>query len=133
MKFILFLLSAFLIAGKVTGQDTALLVQKLARRVNRDAPSMLAKDVAKHIGSEVYVRDTIFSHNTTNPSQTLLYLGNKYPNHKLIVIIKGKKLNKQLSRLTQGIGCFSGKAILYHGKPTLIITNINQASNQILI
>jgi hypothetical protein len=133
MKSILFLLFAILIAGKVAGQDTTLLAQQLGTRLNPDAPGMLAKDVAKHIGTEVYVRDTIFSHNVINPSCTLLYLGNQYPNHQLIVIIKGKKLNKQLSLVMQGIGHFSGKAILYKGKPAIVIRNTNQASIRILI
>ena len=121
------------VASYAKAQDTISVAHWIEKRLNPEAPGMLAKDVIKHIGTDVYVRDSIYSNKVINPSLTILYLGNQYPNHSLIIIIKGKKLNKKLALIREGMGHFSGKAILYKGKPALIITHSIQAGTQILI
>jgi hypothetical protein len=106
----------------------------LQKKANLEEPGMPIKDVISHIGSDVYVRDTISEHRIVNDSTKLLYLGGKYPKQVLTIIIKGKKLNKQLaSWFKEEIGHFSGKAILYESKPAIIITSEDQLKIKIQI
>jgi len=93
-----------------------------------------AKDIVNHIGSNVYVRDTVSEVKTVNDSLTLLYIGGKYPKHQLTIIVKGEKLNKQtFLGWNNGYRHFSGIVILYEGKPAIVITSLEQLAIQIQI
>ncbi|MFI5136531.1 MAG: hypothetical protein ACHQIM_01805 [Sphingobacteriales bacterium] len=89
-----------------------------------EATGTPAKDIVKLLGSNVYVRDTVSEIKAINDSLTFLYIGGKYPKHQLTIIVKGEKLNKQTSSWWKnGIGHFSGVAILYEGKPAIVIVS----------
>ena len=133
MKYLLMFLLLVSSASYAKAQDTTSIAHMLATRANPENPGMPAKEVIKHIGTDVYVRDSIYSYKAVNPSLTLLFLGGQYPNHKLTIFIKGKKLNKQLTLIRTGIGHFSGKALLHKGKPALIVTHSIQSGTRILI
>ncbi len=107
------------------------ILQKMA---NPEDPGLPIKDVINHIGSDVYIRDTIRGYKIVNHSLRLLFIGGKYPNQVLTIIIKGRKLNKEIPLwFKSGIGHFSGKAILYEGKPAIIITSNMQLSTVVMI
>jgi hypothetical protein len=114
----------FLSVFKVSAQKTANIdsLLKSQYKMNPEDPGLPISEVARHLGSSVYIRDTISDIKIISDSLTLLYIGGKYPNHVLTIIIKGKKLNKQTSSWWKnGIGHFSGLAILYEGKPAITI------------
>jgi hypothetical protein len=134
MKY-LFIISSFftLLSINVFGQQTKL-DAILHNMANQEDPGMPLNLVINHIGSEVYVRDTISGYKTVNDSLTLLYIGGKYPNQVLTILIKGKKLNRQTaSWWKNSIGHFSGLAVLYEGKPAIIITSQWQLGTVIMI
>ena len=133
MKQQLTLLILILFTIPVFAQERLPIEKSLTTRLNPDAPGMLAKDAIKHIGSEVYIRDTISRYRIVNPSLTLLYMGDKNTNRILTIHIKGKDLNKKLALIRSGVGHFSGKVIIYKRKPAIIITDKEQASIRILI
>jgi|GEM_PF-608279 hypothetical protein len=133
MKYFVLLFSfVILLAYKVSAQaNVDSVLRKMA--IPQD-PGLPIKDVINHIGSEVYIRDTIYGYKIVNHSLRLLFIGGKYPNQVLTIIIKGRKLNKEIPLwFKNGIGHFSGKALLYEGRPAIIITSNRQLSTTVMI
>jgi len=129
-----FLLTCFVILLVFRVSAQANVYSVLQKMANPEDPGLPIKDVINHIGSEVYIRDTIFGYKIINHSLKLLFIGGRYPNQVLTIIIKGRKLNKEIRLwFKSGIGHFSGKAILYEGKPAIIITSNMQLSTVVMI
>jgi hypothetical protein len=131
----LFIIFSFLIllTFNAFGQQTKL-DSVLHNRANQEDPGTPLNLVINHIGSEVYVRDTVSDYKIVNDSLTLLYIGGKYPNQVLTILIKGEKLNKQTAPWWKNaIGHFSGLAILYEGKPAIVIISQRQLGTVIMI
>lgn len=104
----------------------------LRNKNNPEEPGVPLKDVAKYIGHEVYIRDSIFSYNHYDKSYTELYLGGTYPNHLLRIFIKGQKLNRQTAYLRKkGYARFTGKAVSYLGKPAIMVTSLKQLGRRV--
>jgi hypothetical protein len=108
-------------------------VDQLLSRMNPEEPALTSKEIINHIGDDVYIKDTIAGYKIINKSFKLLYIGNRYPNHVMIIMLKGEKVNRELHLWTKGIGHFSGKAIMYNGKPAIIVTNSVQMGTRIQI
>lgn len=133
MKYFVLLFSfVILLAYKVSAQAN---VDSVLRKMAiPEDPGLPIKDVINHIGSEVYIRDRIYGYKIVNHSFRLLFIGGKYPNQVLTIIIKGRKLNKEIPLwFKNGIGHFSGKALLYEGRPAIIITSNRQLSTAVMI
>lgn len=128
-----FLLVFFLMlfVTKSTAQQTSA-VQSILNKVQEE-PALPTKEVINHIGGDVYIKDTIADCKIISKSLRLLYIGNRCPNHIITVIIKGEKVNKELHSWTKGVSNFAGKAIMYKGKPAIIITNALQAMTRVQI
>ncbi|MDN3579869.1 hypothetical protein [Mucilaginibacter flavus] len=120
-----------LFATKSMAQQTQ--ADQLLLRMNPEEPALTSKEIINHIGDDVYIKDTIAGYKIINKSLKLLYIGDRYPNHVMIVILKGEKVNRELSLWKEGIGHFSGKAVMYNGKPAIIITNSVQVATRIQI
>ena len=134
MKFLLPIAFLLLLVNYNAAAQRTRLDSMLQKRANPEEPGVPLKDVIKHIGTDVYVRDTVVNYKIANSSLKLLYLGGKYPNQILTIIIKGKRLNKQTANwLKSGIGYFSGKAIIYQGKPAIVIASMDQLDVRIAI
>jgi hypothetical protein len=130
----LVIIASFLLLNtcKILAQETQQVPDVLkALSSVMEAPALPTNEVINHIGSEVYIRDTISGYKVISKSLKLLYLG--YPKRILTIIIKGKKVNKELAACNVGIGHFSGKAIIYKHKPAIIITNSDQTGIRIMI
>lgn len=103
-------------------------------KTNHEEKHVPIKEVIQHLSSDVYIYDTISSTKTVNDTLRLLYLGGKSPKNVLTIIIKGKKVNQGLHFLRDGNAShFSGKVILYEGKPAIVITNLLETGVQIQI
>ena len=98
-----------------------------------EPPPFPTKEIINHIGSQVYIKDTIAGYKIVNKHLKLLYLGFNYPNQIATIVIKGIKTNKKLKLYQFGIGYFSGLAIMYQGKPTIFITNPDQVGMRVQI
>ncbi len=96
-------------------------------------PGLPIKEVAKHIGSNVYIRDTISGYKEINDTLKLLYVGGKYPKQTITIIFKGKRIDVMGFYLNNTIGHFSGNVIIYEGKPAIVITSPEQLSTAIQI
>ena len=134
MKYLLLSVSfVILFTYRVSAQKAN--VDSLLQKMNiAEDPGMPIREVINHIGSKVYVRDTICGFKIINRSRRLLFLGGNYPNQVLTIIIKGKKLNKEISFwFKSGIGHFFGKAIIYESKPAIIITSDIQLGTSVMI
>lgn len=134
MKRLLFVISFIvLFAGRAFAQQTNPVEQMLNKMANQKEPCLPVKEVINHIGSDVYTCDTIAGYKIINSSLKLLYIGGNYPNQIITVIIKGKQVNKDLKFWNSGMGHFYGKAIVYKGKPAIVITDALQTGTQIQI
>lgn len=123
---ILFISFLLILTFKASAQQTRVDSALLKRSVPEEQ-GIPIKDVIKHIGTDVYIRDTVTDSRVINSSLRLLYLGGKYPKQVLTIIIKGKKLNqKTFSWFKSGLGYFNGKAFLYKNKPAILVTSIEQ-------
>jgi hypothetical protein len=100
---------------------------------NQEEPALPTKEVINHIGTDVYIYDEIADYKLVNDTLKLLYIGEKSPNHFLTILIKGKKINKEIDFKKGEKYHFGGKAIIYKGKPAIIITNSAQLGTQIQI
>lgn len=106
----------------------------LAGSMNPERPRLPLSELKEHIGKDFYVFDTITHRKVVSDSLTYLYLGGAYPNHLLTVILKGIRVNKDLSYLSMFSGSrFSGVLDLIDGKPTMVVTNRGQVDKQILL
>jgi len=104
------------------------------KMLNQEEPALPTDSVKAHIGGDVYIYDTIKGVKTVNDSLRVLYVGGVYPNHKISVIVKGKKVNKELGIFQDGdVSHFSGVAIMYEGKPAIVITQFVQLGTRIQI
>lgn len=96
-----------------------------------EPPSFPSQEIINHIGSEVYIIDTIAGYKVINKRLKLLYLGYNYPHQLVTVVISGRKTNRILELCKAGMGYFSGKAVMYEGKPAIIITDPYQVTRRI--
>ncbi|MDP9080897.1 MAG: hypothetical protein M3O71_26050 [Bacteroidota bacterium] len=133
MKYSLSCIFIFLVFASKAWSQTADTTKGLIKYANPDAPCLPAKQLAEHIGLEVYICDTIVGYKTINSSLRLLYLGKKYPNQLATIIIKGRKLNEDLLLWTDGFAHFRGKAIMYKGKPAIVITQKYQTATEVML
>lgn len=124
-----------LITIKVSAQSSRRIDTVLNIKMNPEDPGLPLKEVGKHLGENVYVRNFVVGRKIINDSVTILYLGGKYPNHILSIFIKGKQLNEQTARWWNQLemGHFHGIVILYKGKPAIVITSQWQLSTAIEI
>lgn len=98
-----------------------------------EPPAFATGEIISHIGTEVYIRDTIAGYKIINKHLKLLYLGNNYPNQLVTIVIKGRKANRKLKLYQAGVGHFSGKAVMYQGKPAIIVTDPYQTGTRVQI
>ena len=122
-------LLAFKAMAQQAKEDVAL--AKLG--IIEEPPAFPTREIISHIGSEVYIRDTIAGYKIINKHLKLLYLGNNYPNQLVTIVIKGRKTNRKLKLYQVGIGHFSGKAMMYQGKPAIIVTDVHQTGTRVQI
>ncbi|GAB2705050.1 hypothetical protein GCM10027037_33420 [Mucilaginibacter koreensis] len=102
-------------------------------RVNAEEPTMPTKDAVSHKGAEVYIYDAVTGYKVINSSLTLLYVGGRYPNQLLTVLIQGLKTNKECINARKGKWHFSGIVSSYKGRPAIIVTNAVQLGPKIQI
>jgi hypothetical protein len=134
MKHLLLLVSFVILFANCVSAQQANIDSVLKKKANPEDPGLPIKDVINHIGSEVYIRDTISGYKIINHSLKLLFIGGKFPNQILTIVIKGRKLNKEIPLwFKNGIGHFSGKAVFYEGKPAIIVTSNMQLSTVVMI
>jgi S1/P1 Nuclease len=82
---------------------------------------ILSQDVRNHIGENLQVCDQVYSDKEL-ANMVLLNLGAAYPNQILTVVLKGKA-KENYRGLTSKKICVSGTAVLYRGKPEIIVTD----------
>lgn len=91
-------------------------------------------DLKKYIGKGGYIYDNIWGVKVINDTLKVLYVGGRYPYHKVSILIQGHKTIQQLSHLYDGVAShFSGKVVMYEGKPAIIITRDTQILEQIML
>ena len=136
MKYLFLIVSLTVLSGlKVSAQQKS--VEALLRgKMNQEEPGLSAKEVINHLNANIYIVDTIYKHQIVNKKLMYLYVGGSYANPELIVIVKGN--NKELKvrarkDWTTGLIHLSGKAILYNGKPAVVVTSGYQFGMQIQI
>lgn len=92
-----------------------------------------ATEAAKHVGDSVVVCDKAFGGIYLDKSKdgfTFINIGDKYPNQKLTLVIKGD-VRKTFSFLPEKVLvnkniCVKGKVTEYKGKPQIMISNEDQ-------
>lgn len=114
-------------------QDTSKIREGLIKRANSDEPGMTAKEATKHIGSEVYVRDTVYDYKIINRSEIILYVGDRDTKKALNILIKGNQKKINIKDWKNKLGSFSGRIMMKKGKPTISITNLTQLGTRIEI
>jgi hypothetical protein len=80
-----------------------------------------SQDSRNHIGEYLQVCDQVYSDKELK-NMVLLNLGAAYPNQVLTVVLKGKAM-ENYSGLTGKKICASGTAVLYRGKPEIVVTD----------
>jgi|SRR5476651_153984 len=131
-----FLIASLIVlsALKVSAQQKS--VEALLRgKMNQEESGLSAKEAINHLNSNVYIVDTIYKHQIVNKELMYLYVGGSYANPVITVIVKGtdKGLKMKRKDWTKGTIHVSGKAILYHGKPAIVVTSGYQFGVQIQI
>ena len=112
-------------------QDTTKKGNFLSKRANPNEPGLTAKQAIDKIGKEVYIRDTIFNHKIFNNHYRILYVGDRDTSKALHVIIKNPKIHVEAESSIISYGGFSGKIVLYKGKPSIIIKEDLQLATRI--
>ena len=85
-----------------------------------------AQEASKHIGDSVLIFDKVYGGKLLTNGTTLLNVGNDFPNHLLVVMIKSDdraRFNFKPEEQFKGKQVIiSGKLIDYNGKPEIIVT-----------
>ena len=131
----------FLIVSLIVLSELKILAQQrpfgelLKSRMNREEPGLPAKEAINHLNSDVYIVDTIYKYKIFSKSLMYLYVGGNYSNPALTIIVKGtdKELKMKRKDWSAGVIHVTGKAILYTGKPAIIVTSGYQFGVQIQI
>lgn len=136
MKYLFLVASLIVLSGlKVSAQQKS--VEALLKgKMNREEPGLSAKEAINHLNSNVYIVDTIYKYQIVNKKLMYLYVGGSYADPELTIIVKGtgKELKvRDRKDWTSGLIHVSGKAILYHGKPAIVVTSGYQFGVQIQI
>lgn len=88
------------------------------------------KEVAKHIGEEVTICDSVYTTRALN-NLTLINLGAEFPKQLLTVVIYKADLTKfkepEKTYLQKKI-CVTGKLVLFNEKPQIVVTEPKQLS-----
>lgn len=87
-----------------------------------------SKEIEAHKGDSVTVCEKVFgSRYLERTSLTVLYLGNEFPNHLLMVVIRGddrEKFKWKPESYFKGKRiCVSGTVSEYGGKPRIVVTD----------
>ena len=97
--------------------------------------SVELKDLGAHVGDSVTVCGTIYSarfFSASKDSLTLLNMGAAYPNQLLTILIRpglrGAFAKAPEEAFRNKMVCVSGKVILYHDKPEIILYQRAQIS-----
>ena len=126
-------LFVILFASKAPAQTLTKLDSLLNRMANPEEPAMPTKKAVSHKGVNVYIYDMVTGYKVVSDSLTLLYVGARYPNHLVTVLIKGLDANKKCVNVRQGKWHFSGVVTSYKSKPAIIVTSGDQLSTRIQI
>ena len=132
---LLFLIFFVLFVVPITahGQNTSKISVGLILRANPEAPGMSGKEAIKHVGSEVYVRDTVFNYQIINRSFSILYVGDRDIKKALNIIVKGNNAKINTKDWKNVLGHFRGTVVLYKNSPAIIITDWHQLGTEIEI
>lgn len=124
MKYLLVILFVTLLTFKTAAQTHPPTDSLLGlRMMNAEEPHLPTSEVKNHIGKAVYIYDVVSGSNTVNDTLRLLYVGGKYPKHQVTIQLKGKKVNQESAGIKVGDQMhFSGIAISYDNKPSIVIT-----------
>ena len=84
------------------------------------------KDIKKHIGQEVTIYDTVYDYKMVSRTYKELFVGARYPNQKLTVVIKGTNLKIGQSLLKKHLCGFKGVVTLHDGRLEILATERGQ-------
>lgn len=132
LLFVIFFIP-FVVPLTAHSQDTSKVVIGLILRANPEAPGMSGKEAINHVGSEVYVRDTVFNYKIINRSLSILYVGDRDIEKALNIIVKGNKAKINAKDWKNVLGHFRGKVVFYKNSPAIIITDWHQLGTEIEI
>jgi hypothetical protein len=121
----------FLLPKLVYSQDTTKFRKALLNRANPAEPGLTAWEAVNQMGHDVYVRDTIFNYKIVSKSYRIFYVGDRDTSKSLHIIIKNSQIQIEPPKWLMSLGSFSGKIILYRGKPSIIITDDSQLGTRI--
>jgi hypothetical protein len=89
-----------------------------------------AQEASKHIGDSVLVLDKVYGGIILSNAMTLLNVGNDFPNHLLVVMIRSEDRAKfKFKPEEQFKGkqvIISGRLIEYKGKPAISVSALGQ-------
>jgi len=85
-------------------------------------PVPATKEVLKNIGHDVTVLDSVKGYKVISKDTTLLYLGGKYPNQLVTVIIKGKEIKLKPTAMMNKWIYVTGPLTLDNGKPQIVVS-----------
>jgi hypothetical protein len=121
----------FLLPAIAYSQDTTKFRRALINRANPAEPGLMAWEAINKIGNDVYVRDTIFNYKIVGKSYRIFYVGDRDTSKSLHIIIKNSQIQIEPPKWLMSLGSFSGKIILFEGKPSIIITDDWQLATRI--
>ena len=99
----------------------------ISNRYKDNEPGIPLASVMEYLGHYIYIRDSIVSYKQLSKATAALYMGSKYPNQVLTIIITGEVLNDQNAQWRKkGIGRFYGMVSLFDSKPVIEITSKDQ-------
>ncbi len=108
----------------------SLLVFLLVANLAKSQTTISIKDVAKHIGEEVTICDSVYTTRALN-NLTLLNLGAEFPKQLLTLVIYKADLSKfkepEKTYLQKKV-CITGKLVLFNEKPQIVVTEPKQLS-----
>jgi len=110
--------------------------QVLEGRAGQVEPGLPVNEVINHIGSQVYVVDTIYKYKIINDTTMYLYVGGSARHQLVTIIIKGTTKQLNVARRedwTHGLIHVSGMAVIYKNKPAIVVTSGNQFGTRIEI